>query len=154
MIVDTGASRRGLESVEGQRAGEKRGRERERPSRFILMPKSNRLLHGIRDGITSYQRICTLPRCNPCSACSTNYATVPQYRVEGREQCTSGVTRELRVHATIYRHPLSCQESRGMCRSTANSASPICPTNICILFRVSRNWSDRAGIFKGSGIRI
>lgn len=92
-------------------------------SRFILMPKSNRLLHGIRDGITSYQRICTLHRCNPNSCCSTNYATVAQCRPEGREQSTLGVTRELRVHPTILPNPLARQESRGMRRRTTDAIS-------------------------------
>lgn len=77
-------------------------REGEREARFILMPKSNRLLHGIRDGITSYQRICTLRRCNPSSCCSTKLrhrGTMPGRRA--RTMHVGGNTRTTRTHSDI-----------------------------------------------------
>ena len=115
------------EEEEEEEEGRRWGGSEQKESRFILMPKSNRLLHGIRDGITSYQRICTLHSVQPQAwPVRRTYATVrivAQCRVEGREQYTSGRgnTRTLRIPGNIHRDPLSCQESRGMRRRSHRS---------------------------------
>lgn len=84
------------------------------------MPKSNRLLHGIRDGITSYQRICTLhpPVRDPSNLGSTEprrRGTIPGPRRARTMHVRGGNTRIARAPNDITVPPSFPAKSLAEC---------------------------------------